>query len=73
MLKVSNFKEKMDNTLYNPPDYIFDIISQVKPSTDKYRKRISVPDVAIKAGVDLNSARKDLMLLAALTGNKNTF
>ena len=63
VLSTSDF----NSNLYSPPEYIVDVIS----SQDERNGRIArwtISDVSVKSGKDLNTARRDLLNLATVTG-----
>lgn len=61
-----------NTALYDPPKYIVDVFSDksnFKNGEDK-RQRWTISDVAVRAGIDINTAKMDLMNLAHITGKE---
>lgn len=57
--------QDMNAILYNPPSYILEVVSA---GNRKRGKRWTISDIAVDAGIDLNTARRDLLNLASATG-----
>lgn len=54
--------KSFEEQIYNPPPYLIDLIKE------NDNQRLTIPQVAVKGGVELGSAKRDLMAMATLTG-----